>query len=103
MVRAGHRCQTRRVDWYLDSHQPEAVPLLRHEAVAYLRRHADEDASDLDAAELLLAEAVGNAVRHASGPIWVSLSWVARQPTLVVYDPVSASTLSFSARSAASS
>ena len=78
-------CQTRWMDWYLDSQQPEAVPLLRHEATAYLKRHA-EDGSDLDSAELLLSEAVANAVRHASGPVWVSLSWLQRQPTLTVFD-----------------
>lgn len=73
------------MDWYLNSQEPEAVPHLRHEVMAYLRRHA-EPGGDLDAAELLFSEAVGNAVRHAGGPVWVSLSWLEAEPTLAVYD-----------------
>jgi anti-sigma regulatory factor (Ser/Thr protein kinase) len=61
------------MDWYLDGAKPEAVTTLRHELRAYLARHA-EPGSDLDAAELVTSEAVGNAVRHAAGPVWVSLS-----------------------------
>jgi anti-sigma regulatory factor (Ser/Thr protein kinase) len=73
------------VDWYLPEGAPEALPQLRRELVAYLRRHGESD-SDFDAAELLVAESVGNAVRHTAGPVWVSLTWRGANPTMSVYD-----------------
>lgn len=73
------------MDWYLDATDPEAVRNLRHEIGDYLRRHAADDA-DTDAAELAVAELLGNVVRHAPGPAWVSLSWATELPTLVVHD-----------------
>ncbi len=78
-------CDNREVDWYLPAGAPENLPLLRRELVAYLRRHGEPD-SDFDAAELLVAEAVGNAVRHTAGSVWVSLTWRSAQPTMSVYD-----------------
>ena len=73
------------MDWYLDGDDASSVSLLRGEVVAYLRRHA-EPGSDVDAAELVFAEVVGNAARHAGGPVWVSLTWHGVEPTLTVYD-----------------
>ena len=73
------------MDWYLPKGAPEAISLLRRELVAYLRRHGDPG-SDFDAAELLVAESVGNAVRHTAGPVWVSLTWRGQNPTMSVYD-----------------
>jgi anti-sigma regulatory factor (Ser/Thr protein kinase)/predicted ArsR family transcriptional regulator len=73
------------MDWYLDGSIDASVPLLRREAMDYLHRHADPD-SDFDAAELVLAEAVGNALRHADGRVWVSLTWFDPTPTLTVHD-----------------
>lgn len=73
------------MDWYLDGDDARALGTLRREAVAYLRRHA-EAYSDLDGAELVIGETIGNAVRHAGGPIWVSLSWRELSPTLTVRD-----------------
>ncbi|MGA8846825.1 MAG: ATP-binding protein [Nocardioides sp.] len=73
------------MDWYLPEGTPAALPLLRHELVAYLRRHGEAE-SDFDAAELLVAESVGNAVRHTAGPVWVSLTWRTQNPTMSVYD-----------------
>lgn len=73
------------MDWYLDGDDPQGVSLLRREVMAYLRRHGQPE-SDFDAAELLFAEAVGNAVRHAGGPAWVSVTWQALQPLLEVHD-----------------
>ena len=37
-------------------------------------------------AELIVSEAVGNAIRHTGGPVWVSLSWTTERPVLQVYD-----------------
>ena len=58
------------VDWYLD--RSELVGDLRRELGQYLARHAapgnDDQVAD---AELIASEAVGNAVRHGAGPVWV--------------------------------
>lgn len=73
------------MDWYLDGHQPDGPAVLRREIAAYLARHAAEG-TDPSAAELIVAELLGNAARHATGPIWVSLTWSTAQPELVVSD-----------------
>ncbi len=73
------------MDWYLD--RRELVGDLRREVTQYLERHAvpgsDEQIAD---AELIVSEAVGNAVRHTAGPVWVSLGWATELPVLQVYD-----------------
>ncbi len=73
------------MDWYLD--RRELVGDLRREVTHYLERHAvpgsDDEIAD---AELIVSEAVGNAVRHTAGPVWVSLSWATSLPVLQVYD-----------------
>ena len=74
-----------RVDWYLDGEDRSSLTALRHEIMAYLGRHAEPD-TDLADAELVVEELVGNAVRHAGGSIWVSLSWLDISPTLTVRD-----------------
>lgn len=33
-----------------------------------------------------MAELIGNAVRHASGPVWVSVAWTGARPELTVWD-----------------
>lgn len=52
---------------------------------SYLRRHA-EVGSDVSGAELVVEELFGNAVRHAGGPVWVSLTWREISPTVRVLD-----------------
>ena len=73
------------MDWYLDG--AEQVGELRRELADYLLRHAVPGSEDdvLDA-ELVVSEAVGNAIRHTEGPVWVSLDWVAEHPLLRVLD-----------------
>jgi len=73
------------VDWYLDGTDPHAVSELRREIRDYLRRHA-EPSGAFDEAEVVVSELLGNTVRHAAGPVWVTLSWRAPAPTLVVRD-----------------
>ena len=73
------------MDWYLDGSDRASLSALRHEITAYLGRHAEVDC-DLSDAELVIEELVGNAVRHAGGSIWVSLSWLETSPTLTVRD-----------------
>ena len=73
------------MDWYLDG--GEQLAELRHELVRYLERHAaggDEEA--IADAELIASEAVGNAMRHTGGPVWVSLTWGEENPVLSVHD-----------------
>ncbi len=73
------------MDCYLEAGAAHALPVLRRELMTYLRRHGDPD-SDFDAAQILISEAVGNAVQHTSGPVWVSLLWRDRLPALTVHD-----------------
>ena len=73
------------VDWYLD--RAELVGDLRRELGQYLQRHAVPGSDDSIAdAELIVSEAVGNAIRHTGGPVWVSLGWTTELPVLKVYD-----------------
>lgn len=73
------------MDWYVDG--PEHVGDLRRELASYLSRHAVPDSKEqvLDA-ELVVSEAVGNAIRHTAGPVWVSLAWTSELPVLKIYD-----------------
>jgi anti-sigma regulatory factor (Ser/Thr protein kinase) len=73
------------VDWYLD--RSELVGDLRREVGRYLTRHAVPGSdAQIDDAELIVSEAVGNAIRHTGGPVWVSLAWSTELPVLRVYD-----------------
>lgn len=73
------------MDWYLHAEDPGALRALRHEVRDHLGRHA-EPGSDTSDAELIVEELVGNAVRHAGGPIWFTLSWTHVEPILLVRD-----------------
>jgi anti-sigma regulatory factor (Ser/Thr protein kinase) len=73
------------VDWYLDTSDVESVVHLRHEITAYLARHATTPELVPDA-ELVVAELLENAARHAVGPAWVSLVWTSSQPEITVCD-----------------
>jgi anti-sigma regulatory factor (Ser/Thr protein kinase) len=72
------------VDWYLDP-DPAAAGHLRREIRRYLERHATEDA-DVAGAEVVAGELITNGVRHAGGPLWVSLRWPDAHPVLTVAD-----------------
>jgi anti-sigma regulatory factor (Ser/Thr protein kinase) len=73
------------VDWYLPPAATADASLLRREIGAYLARHADS-ADGVDGAQLIVSELVGNALRHAEGPCWVSVRWTGEQPVLTVVD-----------------
>jgi anti-sigma regulatory factor (Ser/Thr protein kinase) len=73
------------MEWYLDARDVESTHQLRREITGFLRRHASP-AEDLTAAELAVSELLGNLVRHAPGPAWVSLHWPADVVSLVVTD-----------------
>lgn len=73
------------MDWFVDATCAEALTAARHEIADYLRRHA-ADPSSVEDAELVVAELLGNVVRHAAGPAWVSIVWSAARPVLTVQD-----------------
>jgi anti-sigma regulatory factor (Ser/Thr protein kinase) len=51
----------------------------------FLRAQADAS-SDLDASELIVGELVSNEIRHAPGPIGLSVTWTEHGATLIVVD-----------------
>ncbi|QNN52827.1 ATP-binding protein [Nocardioides mesophilus] len=73
------------MDWYLDGDDAGAVSALRREVADYLRRHA-ATGGEIDDAELVVSELLGNTARHAAGPVWVTLAWQASSPVLTVSD-----------------
>lgn len=73
------------MDWFLYTGRQEAVEQVKAEIGRYLRRHARDPERIFDA-EVVVSELLGNAVRHAPGPAWVSIVWSARSPVLTVYD-----------------
>ncbi len=73
------------MDWYLEAGDVDALPELRHELRRYLARHA-EPGGDVEGAEIVFSEIVTNAIRHASGPAWISVDWSGAEPVLTVRD-----------------
>lgn len=73
------------VDWYLGDGDLGQASILRREVGAYLSRHAGGP-EGVDEAELIVQEVVTNALKHAGGPVWVQLTWLDHEPTLVVRD-----------------
>jgi anti-sigma regulatory factor (Ser/Thr protein kinase)/predicted ArsR family transcriptional regulator len=73
------------MDWYVSGDDPVRMRALRHQISDYLSRHADSG-SDVADAELVVHELLANAVEHATGPIWVRLSWVREEPDIEVWD-----------------
>ena len=52
----------------------------------FLALQADQDRSDLDAAELIVGELVANVIRHAPGAIGIYVSWKGHEAVLIVSD-----------------
>lgn len=71
------------MEWSLTAGDAAAASLVRQEIRAFLERHA---VGDLDAAELIAAELLGNAIRHGGGTTWVSLGWQGTAAQLRVRD-----------------
>lgn len=57
----------------------------RRDVRDFLRAQADAG-SDLDASELIVGELVSNVIRHAPGPIGLSVTWSGSRATLIVVD-----------------
>jgi len=73
------------MDWFLGG--ADQVGDFRRDLVRHLTRHAAPGSDDAIAdARLVASEAVGNAVRHTGGPVWVSLTWTSELPVLQVFD-----------------
>ncbi|HET9654655.1 MAG TPA: ATP-binding protein [Kineosporiaceae bacterium] len=73
------------MDWYVEPRNTTAVPLLRKQIMAYLRRHAAPGRDPGDA-ELVISELLANALEHTDGPAWVSVRWDEAHPILTVAD-----------------
>ena len=58
---------------------------MRSDVVAFLASHCDNNA-DLNGAELIFGELLGNVVAHAPGPVDVSITWVKGQALLAIWD-----------------
>lgn len=71
--------------WDFDSREARSASLARREFVALLRREA-APTSDVQAAEIVFGELVGNALRHAPGRIRVAVRWKGTSPVLCVRD-----------------
>ena len=73
------------MDWYLPGDDPSGLSALRRQIRSYLVRHA-APGSAVDEAELVVQELLANAHEHATGPMWVRLSWAAEEPSVEVWD-----------------
>lgn len=71
------------MEWRFDSRKKVDIRGLRREFVNVLRARGT---GDFTAAELVWGELVGNAIRHAPGPIAVQLDWNDDSPVLTVHD-----------------
>ncbi|HEX3426035.1 MAG TPA: methanogen output domain 1-containing protein [Acidimicrobiales bacterium] len=73
------------MDWFVDSRRDDAIATLRAEIDAFLLRHAVDPGAVTDA-QMVVAELLSNAARHAAGPTWVAVQWTGRQPVITVND-----------------
>jgi anti-sigma regulatory factor (Ser/Thr protein kinase) len=71
------------IEWRRDICSGTEAQALRREFMDLL--HA-RGRGDFEAAELVYGELVGNAVRHARGPIGIRLEWDDEHPVLIVHD-----------------
>lgn len=75
----------REMDWYVHARDPDDVQELRREIVGHLATHAAPEAEVGDVG-LAVGQLLGNLIKHAPGPAWVSLNWPADTVALVVTD-----------------
>lgn len=73
------------LSWTLEAGDAARVSRVRRQVMTALRGRAAAG-SDLDSAELVVAELLNNALAHTSGPAWVALSWDGPHPLLSVTD-----------------
>lgn len=73
------------IRWTFDAENAKAAQDARGEFVAYLRRYS-ADCEELQTAELVFGELIGNVVRHAPGAIDIDVDWRNGSPVLHVLD-----------------
>ena len=72
--------------WQFEAEDARAAYTMRDEYFKALSRVCKIDQEDASACNLIFAELIGNAVRHAPGPIGVSLEFCGREAVLHVID-----------------
>lgn len=72
--------------WSFESAAALNAKAMRTEFMAILHAHADAARSDFEAAELIYAELIGNAIRHAPGRVTVGLRWKQNDLQITVHD-----------------
>jgi anti-sigma regulatory factor (Ser/Thr protein kinase) len=73
------------LSWTLEAGDAARVSGIRRRVMTALRGRAAAG-SDLDSAELVVAELLNNALAHTAGPAWVAMSWDGPHPLLSVTD-----------------
>lgn len=73
------------MDWFLDPAAADAPQRLKEELREFFGAHSSAG-SDVEAAVLASWELITNVIRHAGGPMWVTLDWTGEQPQLEVHD-----------------
>ena len=73
------------MDWYVDSANPEAIPTVTRELLAYLCRDASVN-SDLRDAERAFGEAMANALKGSANACWVEVDWTDESPVVSIHD-----------------
>jgi anti-sigma regulatory factor (Ser/Thr protein kinase) len=71
--------------WSFSADAPNDARGRRRAYLAHLRARCSPD-SDLEAAEIIYGELIGNVIRHARGPIRVAVEWEAGWAMLRVRD-----------------
>jgi len=71
------------MQWYLEP--GASLTTVRHEVRAYLERHA-LDHEGVEQADVVVAELLSNAVRHAGTGAWIEVVWDEEQPLVTVRD-----------------
>ncbi|MDP9107113.1 MAG: ATP-binding protein [Candidatus Eremiobacteraeota bacterium] len=73
-------------EWSLVTSDAREATRARIAIRQFLALQADEERSDLDAAELIVGELVANVIRHAPGAIGISVTWKGHEAVLAVSD-----------------
>ena len=73
------------VRWSFSAMDAAEAQGMRQAFMAYLRARGVADA-DYASAELIFGELVGNVVRHAPGPIAITVDWTGTYPRIIVDD-----------------
>ncbi len=73
-------------EWSLVTADAREATRARIAVRQFLALEAEDERSDLDAAELIVGELVANVIRHAPGAIGINVSWRGHDAVLIVSD-----------------